>query len=294
MHFVSAGCSYSQVPNTDTAWPVHVQEAFKLSDDEVTHLGSGAIGNEMISRLVIYHVNNLLKSHKPEDLLVGIMWSGCDREVVIQGQSKRIFEKATPIPELENISYEQFIVDKTRRAKDYREVYNNPLSLATNESIYYTLNSHWTDELTVTYYENFVDELSSIIKTCEHILRTEWFLKNHNIKYFMTEYDIDVFLFGGVPNMNRHIYSANCPALGINSRGKNISNHPDVKYLYDMIDKSYWLPVNSLGEWANQVSIYDYARERDPHPSTEQHKDFTQQVILPFLLKKYNISQYNI
>ena len=56
------------------------------------------------------------------------------------------------------------------------------------------------------------------------------------------------------------------------------------------IDKDYFLPINNLGQWANEYQEIDFARERDPHPSTEQHKDFTQQIILPFLLEKYNIS----
>jgi len=70
--------------------------------------------------------------------------------------------------------------------------------------------------------------------------------------------------------------------------------HPEVNYLYKMIDKDTFLPVRHMHDWVNHVSEHDFPRKGDPHPGSEQHKDFVDQVILPFILEKYNISSYNV
>jgi hypothetical protein len=118
----------------------------------------------------------------------------------------------------------------------------------------------------------------------------------------MAAYDFDTFFYAGIPpHLVSSGYDADCPALTVNyseystklteyAREYNTVDHPDVKYLYDMIDMTYWLPITDLGHWAKNVSPYDFRTPGDPHPSTEQHIDFTQRVILPFLKKKYNLS----
>lgn len=319
MKVLTFGCSYSQVVSItddskyDWTWPVFLDKSLNgtVADTE-DHQGMGASGNESISRKVIYYVDKALKSHKAEDLLIGIIWSGCDRHSLVLRESKRQYDRTNLLPVCGEVpTYEDFnnklaeLNEPIPGAKTIREVqlkikqfYNNPYRIASDEFNHITLNSHWSDYLTVNYYENFVDHLSSLIKTCEQILRTEWFLKQRNVKYFMCAYDFDTFIYAGINDT--HLYSEDCPALSLQVQGdqhtvpKDLLNHPDVKYLYDMIDKDYWLPVDSLGEWCNHVSEFDFPRKHDPHPGWEQHQDFVNKVILPFLLKKYNISQYNI
>lgn len=306
MFFISAGCSYSQVPNRDITWPVHVQKAFGLETNEVYHSASGGTGNRIISRKVIHAVTQALKTHKPEDLLVGILWSGCDRHSLVIQENEKTYNKCTKIG-LPN-TYSEFLKDKQRLA-DKRLSFNNPLYIGhpaefnhflryrrddPGEFNHYTLNAHWDDELTFIYYNNFVDTLGSLVQTCEDILRTEWFLKKHNIKYFMAEYDFDTFFFAGISDQTASLlgYDKDCPAVYSNhQKYKCDVHHPDVKYLYDMIDKDYWLPIKHLGDWVRNVSKFDYRDPKDPHPSTEQHIDFTKQIILPFLEKKYGITK---
>ena len=72
---ITGGCSFSA---DDYCWPVHLQN--KLSYDTHYQTGVGSSGNDLISRKVIWQVNKCLKSGiKPEDMLVGIMWSGKER-----------------------------------------------------------------------------------------------------------------------------------------------------------------------------------------------------------------------
>jgi len=42
----------------------------------------GSIGNGLIAKQIIYQTTQLLKINKPEDILVGIMWSGIDRHEI--------------------------------------------------------------------------------------------------------------------------------------------------------------------------------------------------------------------
>ena len=73
---ITGGCSYSQVPNLDVTWPLPLQES--LGVRYVAHTGHGAAGNQLISRKVISKVIEAIElGHKPEDMLVGVMWSGC-------------------------------------------------------------------------------------------------------------------------------------------------------------------------------------------------------------------------
>ena len=51
---ITGGCSYSQIPNADVAWPLPLQES--LGVRYVAHTGHGAAGNQLISRKVISKV----------------------------------------------------------------------------------------------------------------------------------------------------------------------------------------------------------------------------------------------
>jgi hypothetical protein len=101
------------------------------------------------------------------------------------------------------------------------------------------------------------------IQTLEHILRVQWFLKSHNIKYMMTTYMDHVFA--------------------------NIKN-PECNYLYDMIDMSNFLPIKGEYEWCKEKSELPFPILGDSHPSTSQHHAFTLQVVIPFLKQKGYIS----
>ena len=157
---ITSGCSFSQVPNSDVTWPVHLTQYLNC---EAIHSGKGAVGNGVISRTIIYNVTHALKSYKPEELLVGIMWSGCYRHEILLTEEP---------PNFENLY-----------------AGGNPQWVTSKSNAYYYLtNPAWNDGLSQNYYKNFYDETGSQLYTLEHILRVQWFLKSLNIKYFMTKY----------------------------------------------------------------------------------------------------------
>jgi hypothetical protein len=230
---ITGGCSFSEClsPWIET-WPKHLESA--LSGYVHIPTGMGSQGNGLISRRIIYQIVQSLKKYNPNDLLVGIMWSGPSRHDVY-------FQK-TPVLIKED---------------GYME---NPTKFVPESNGSWTIMNHsWLTELSQNHYRHYHDMTGQYIYSNEHVLRTQWFLKLHNIKYFMTTYTNEVF--------QQH-------------------THPDTKYLYEQIDFDQFLPVEGEYEWCRDHSGLEFPREGDNHPSSDQHRLFTEQVILPFLKEK--------
>lgn len=228
---VTGGCSFSECisPWIDT-WPRHL--AKNLPDYQHISIAMSSQGNGLISRRIIYQITELLKHHSPDDLLVGIMWSGPSRY--------EVYKSYTP-------------------AKIKEDLQENPTNfVAGSDGSWTILNHNWDDDTSKTYYKYFYDHIGGLVNTYEHILRVQWFLNLHNIKYFMSTYTDEVF-----------------PDIG--------KNHPSTKHLYDQIDFARFLNVKGEYEWCRDYSGLDFPTPGDNHPSSEQHKKFTKQVILPFL-----------
>lgn len=140
----------------------------------------------------------------------------------------------------------------------------NPTSVVTKDERNWRLMSHeWIkSEDCVIYYGTFHNIISSTIQTIEHILRTQWYLDICNIKYFMSTF-MDIF------------------------SEPEIINHPEVRYLYDMIDFSKFLPVRGFFEWNKENYIEEGFDDlkTDQHPNEFGNIKFTEEVIIPHLTK---------
>jgi len=165
MILVTGGCSFSDVSSSYTTWPTWLQQRLNLADTQHHATGIGAVGNGIISRQILFKVQELLKNGTtPEEILVGIMWSGCDRHEIYK--SKRILFK-------ENIDY-------------WAE---NPVHMPKNDTgSWIVLAHHWKHVFNKPYYKIAYDDIYSIIQSLEHVLRVQNFLEKHNIKYFMSTY----------------------------------------------------------------------------------------------------------
>ena len=244
---ITAGCSYSQVPNSDVTWPVHLNDILK--PDSVLFLGQGAAGNGIISRKVIYNTTQMLKRYDPKEILVGIMWSGFDRGEVYS-----------------TAHLESNVIDY---GPDH-PMYCNPVSVVENRD-YYLTNSHWDDPLTLAY-TNAVTAEDQLMRTLEHILRVQWFLKLNQVPYFMTTYDYDCL---------------DCNPY----KNEMLKKSADLTFLWNQLDRDVWLPIENCYSWAKYESGFDFARPPDTHPSTEQHKSLVERIVVPFLLEKNIITE---
>jgi len=229
---VTSGCSFSDYRHN--TWPNHLGSL--LPEYTQNHLGLMSQGNGIISRKLIYKVNQLLKTNSASELLVGIMWSGPNRH------------------DFYNSFYPKNI-------KNQYDIIENPTGFVDNDKSWIIFNHFWDTEHCQNYYRNYHDPVFGYVTTMEHILRTQWFLEKHKIKYFMTTYTSEVFLEGYI-------------------------KHPEVEYLYRQINFDTFLPIQGEYEWCRDFSKFEFPLKDDHHPSPEQHREFTEQVIIPFLKKK--------
>jgi hypothetical protein len=68
---------------------------------------------------------------------------------------------------------------------------------------------------------------------------------------------------------------------------EKIMNHPEVKYLYDMIDSSKFLPIEGFYEWNKEnypVDGFDDLK-LDWHPNEFGNVKLTEEIIIPHLIK---------
>lgn len=233
-YLVTGGCSFSTVWNHDAdivhggTWP-HVLKLL-WCNNEWKHISTAdeGQGNGLISRRLIYVLTDLLFEKKvlPEKILVGVMWSGPARaELYCDYKEGKKF----------NI---RFINEST--------------------GAWQLLLPGATDFVEKFYYKNVQHQVSSQIFTYEHVLRLQWFLKYHGIKYFMTTYTSEVF-----PD--------------------DLKDHSDIKHLHNQVDWSKFLPIKGAYEWCRDYSNISFPVPGDMHPGFKQHRAFTERVIIPFI-----------
>lgn len=241
MILITSGCSFSECKSLVDTWPRHVERI--LAPQQVFHQGLGGQGNGMISRQIIWCVSQLLD--QADDLLVGIMWSGPDRHEVLLPKHLQPMDidYGMPVP------------------GSPKKVYNPYNWLESKDADWLLLQHSSNISITKQYYSSIHNNLHARLLTAEHVLRVQWFLKLHKIKYFMTAFNENVF--------DPWTYSS-----------------PNVKYLYDQIDFDQFLPVSGEYEWCRDHSNLEFPVPGDKHPSSEQHHLFAQQVIVPFLQQK--------
>ena len=238
--FVSGGCSFSECITSGLhTWPGHVSAMLKDHVHVPTAMGSA--GNGLISRRIIYTVSQLLKQHPANDILVGVMWSGPARH------------------DYYNSEIPQYLLDKNSWAFNHAYGMENPTNVVTEKN-WIILNHQWTSPNVKHYYSYFYDHIGALVYTYEHILRTQWFLNMHGIRYFMSTYTNEVF-------------------------PTHAKGHNEIAHLVDQIDFDKFLPVDGEYEWCRDYSELDFPLEGDNHPSQAQHKLFAEQVVWPFLQK---------
>lgn len=248
---ITGGCSFSMVARQHgvKTWPAHLFS--KLQElDFVEHLSSAmsSQGNGLISRGVQYHVIKALEKYKPEDILVGVMWSHSNR-LDYRCQDSSLLSWGTYI-----------------KKNGWLE---NPRAFVDNAPKNWVIigNHHWDNVEFSTYYKFYYSHIGASILSLEHILRTQYFLKSKGIRYFFTDF------------------------VDENIVRKEDQDSDELTYLLKELDRSQYLPVSSMAGW-----IVDCAEDKGylnpnidlekQHPTLEQHKEFLNRVIYPWLTDK--------
>lgn len=157
-YFIASGCSFT----ANKCWPYFLNERLKF--DHYKNYGLISSGNGRISRSIIYGVDKALKTHQPEDILVGIMWSSFSRHDIFKEQvdESKIWHHS------DNVNPTNFVDGADKN--------------------WILIHSGQEDTYSTNYYKYFYDDINDIILTLEHILRVQWYLCSKGIKYFMTTF----------------------------------------------------------------------------------------------------------
>jgi hypothetical protein len=152
---ITSGCSFT---NGLFNWPTYLN---KILNCKLINVAESSQGNALISRKLIYTIEDSLKHYKSEEIIVGIVWSTIER-------SERYIEKTD---EFCGPPYFNF----------------NPTSVIEGHPNWRILRYEWINSMdSKLYYEIYSNLISSMVYTIEHILRVQWYLERRGITYFMS------------------------------------------------------------------------------------------------------------
>jgi len=160
---ITSGCSFSHHRDAFT-WPCRLSEIIDLP--LLSH-SIGSQGNALIARNIDYSVYQALQQYSPEQLLVGVMWSGSDRW------------ECRPEPHLYRHAAQLDMVE-------------NPTGWIGKHKPWVIMNHHFTDRISQMFYQYMYTHKWGLINTMEQILRIQNLLTVNNIRYFMTQYSDNV------------------------------------------------------------------------------------------------------
>lgn len=239
-----------KTPDECKSWAYWLSESL---DVQLHNTAMGSQGNDLIARKVIHKVVELLDSGvAPEEILVGIVWSGADRKDFYSSEVPADF----PVNESGWIKNpEQFVEgDQTQGG-------------------WVIMSSGWMHQYSKIWYENFYDEVGAHINTYERIHWTQSYLKSVGVQYFMTTY------------MSNVINYMNNPAHGTPSKFyQTCRQDPNIQWMHDHIDWQCFLPVQSYSAWCD-VHYDDFVNFYD-HPQEPHARAFVEKVVVPHVQEK--------
>ena len=165
---LTSGCSFTMGSSKNLkkdSWPKYLARHYNL---KLRNPAMGSIGNGLIAKQIIYQTTQLLKINKPEDILVGIMWSGIDR-------------------------HEFYTLSKDAKRYVVTDgLIENPTEVVPRKKYWSILHPAHTEPISKIYYKYLHSTMGSLVNTMFNILAVQSFLKLNKIDYFMTTY-MDIF-----------------------------------------------------------------------------------------------------
>lgn len=238
---ISSGCSFTF---EEWNWQGHLSRKLNL---DLVNLGMSSQGNGLISRKLIYKVNKILETNDPNDILVGIMWSGIDRHEYYSRENRDVSTWG---------HNEKYPLDG--RVK-------NPTNVVDGLYNWRILNYNWDNKESRIHYTTYHDLVSSMVYSLEHILRVQWYLEKNNITYFMTTY-LDIF---------KDKTLLNHPEINYLYKQIDFKKFLPVSGCHEWVKEHY----GATGGF-NSPDIYGYI---GIHPTDFGHEKFTEEVIIPYI-----------
>ena len=200
-------------------------------------------------------------------------------------------------PTVYNENYKNRIIpfNEIGAKSELKEIYEKN-SLGFVDSASTRKKSFW-----INYFDNYYTTPAAFIDYLNIILKTQWFLKLHGIRYKMFN-GWDVFTTTDGKRKDSGADSVLSPHQFGKLKYENIKNtllkdmYPGSSIFWDMLDfKNYLFFENEtvkfggLTQWVqdNLESSDWYISSSDKHPSTTAHLKFSQKIIIPILTKMW-------
>jgi hypothetical protein len=257
---ITAGDSFVESLYGNT-WPFFLKNVFPFKKDAIT--GRGGASNKQIKMTLFNAVYEQLKHDKSEEIFVAITWSAPSRYCTFVEHGDINLYPQTGL--------------KTFNFVD------------SNIGQWVPLCAPWKHNLNKLYYTIFENEYDSIIDTLYNILDTQNFLKLNGIKYIMTT-------SWNIIDIPYDTWTKENNIVGTEHIGtEETLKQPDFKWICDMIDWDKFIPIKGQWEWTNN-RFKDRNDPNDHHPLIHEHKIFVEEVMAPFINKKYGfiINKSNI
>ena len=264
---ITSGCSFSDSydPKNYKTWPFQMAKALAIR--KFQNEGRGGQGNNMIRMRTIHAVEKALLEYKTQEIIVGIMWSGPDRKGIYYSdetlkntynekhQGKVWIDSYKFTDPSGSGSWKPFLV-----AHSIKDKYFKPGKI---------------------YYKYFHDSIGSLIDTLHDIHYTQLYLESKNIDYFMTNaWNIFEFRWDHWGDYKGNVEDYRNTNIGTH----NALNHPDLKWIADSINWDKFIGIEGMWEWCQT-----FRPDRDPtvdhHPTEDEHREFTRNIIVPYVKK---------
>jgi hypothetical protein len=271
---LTSGCSFSEGRGTHqqyiskSHWPYFL--SLYSSPKYTLHTGRPSIGNDIISRKAFYQVHEALKHHESKDITLILQWSGLSRRSFLgcsaKGQSGR-FSKVGP--QTDNVYDTEYLMK-------YSISINGPSMNNENNADYLTSLKYNNEELNIEptwvqmgpwetvplvqhYYYSFDSESQQLESTLWNMLSIQNLCSLHNINYHWMTHTND---FNNM--IEKHGTEYQCEVL------------------LDKLNTDNRILDIGIMEWL-QEHYPDQFDEDGFHPNKFGHRNFTKEVILPYL-----------
>ena len=196
---ITGGCSFSDSWNLPDSkylyrrtWVNYIKEKYNFK--KYVHMGNPASGNELIAERIVYALQTLLdKGYLPDDLYVGVMWSGIERkELFVSTQETDKYSELDDSVRREGentlmMSHYSNVFSNTKGMRP--GIVNVPNGYLKSGGLPYK-DDWWKTKPQRDYfnlwYDNFYSVEKQFIDTLKSILLVQTFCERHNIKYFMS------------------------------------------------------------------------------------------------------------
>jgi hypothetical protein len=237
-------------------WPLHLSNTIVGASTE--HTGLCSQGNGLIARKAIYSVHKALKQGcKPEEILVGIMWSGSNRHDSF----------------IEKINLSE--IDKHKEICGW--IRNPEIFVDNARGGWVIMNPWWNEKHNKAYYSAIHDNLGGLINTYEKILWVQNYLKNLGVNYFMSAYHPDTYTQYSHEEDNNITWLKEQVDSSYWLPIKTMHEWVTAKWADDHFERYWYIDKERNIEYLNV----------DTHPTRKMHIEFTETIILPFLQSKF-------